>query len=213
MAPKLHLDTFKVPLSCLVPFFLSLLNSPFSAPFSLFIPSVNIEWEPADLFKQAAKIQCPKYYSPLHGSLPWFSEVACITQWRYESCYAGPHYFANKGPYIQSCGFSSGHIWMWELDCEESWVLKNWCFWTVVLEKTLESPLDSKEIQPVHPKGNQSWVFIGRTDVEAEAPIPWPPDVKSLESLVCCNPWGCRVRHEVVTEQQQSVWYENYKTT
>ena len=68
---------------------------------------------------------------------------------------------------------------MWELDCEESWVLKNWCFWTVVLEKTLESPLDSKEIQPVHPKGNQSWVFIGRTDVEAEIPILWPPDVKN----------------------------------
>ena len=68
---------------------------------------------------------------------------------------------------------------MWELDCEESWGLKNWCFWTVVLEKTLESPLDCKEIQPVHPKGDQSWVFIGRTDAEAETPIPWPPDVKS----------------------------------
>ena len=68
---------------------------------------------------------------------------------------------------------------MWELDCEESWALKNWCFWTVVLEKTLESPLDCKEIQPVHPKGDQSWVFTGRTDVEAEAPIPWPPDAKS----------------------------------
>ena len=68
---------------------------------------------------------------------------------------------------------------MWELDCEESWVLKNWCFWTVVLEKTLEGPLDSKEIQPVHPKGDQSWVFIGRTDAEAESPVLWPPDVKS----------------------------------
>ena len=75
--------------------------------------------------------------------------------------------------------FSSSHIWMWELDYKESWVLKNWCFWTVVLEKTLESPLDSKEIQPVHPKGNQSWVFIGRTDAEAETPILWPPDVKN----------------------------------
>ena len=89
------------------------------------------------------------------------------------------HYFANKGPSSQSYGFSSGHVWMWELDCEESWVLKNWCFWAVVLEKTLESPLDSKEIQPVHPKGNQSWIFIGRTDVEAEAPILWPPDAKN----------------------------------
>ena len=68
---------------------------------------------------------------------------------------------------------------MWELDCEESWALENWCFWTVVLEKTLQSPLDCKEIQPVHPKGDQSWVFIGRTDVEAETPIFWPPHVKS----------------------------------
>ena len=89
------------------------------------------------------------------------------------------HYFANKGPFGQSCGFSSSHVWMWELDYKESWVLKNWCFWTVVLEKTLESPLDCKEIQPVHPKGDQSWVFIGRTDVEAETPILWPPDVKN----------------------------------
>ena len=73
----------------------------------------------------------------------------------------------------------AGHVWMWEMDCEESWVLKNWCFWTVVLEKTLESPLDCKEIQPVHPRGNQSWVFIGRTDAEAETPILWLPHVKS----------------------------------
>ena len=77
-------------------------------------------------------------------------------------------YFANKAPSSQGCVFSSGHVWMWQLDCEESWAPKNWCFWTVVLEKTLESPLDCKEIQPIHPKGDQSWVFIGRTDVEAE---------------------------------------------
>ena len=89
------------------------------------------------------------------------------------------HYFANKGLSSQSCGFSSSHVQMWELDCEESWALKNWCFWTVVLDKTLESPLDCKEIQPVHPKGHQSWVFIGRTDVEAETPIFWPPDAKN----------------------------------
>ena len=81
------------------------------------------------------------------------------------------HYFTNKGPSSQGYGFSSVHLWMWELDCEESWVPKNWCFWTVVLEKTLESPLDFKEIQPVHPKGNQSWIFIGRTDAEAETPV------------------------------------------
>ena len=87
------------------------------------------------------------------------------------------HYFANKGPSSQSYGFSSSHVWMWELDHKGSWVPKNRCFWTVVLEKALESPLHSKEIQPVHPKGNQSWIFIGRTDVEA--PIPWPPDEKN----------------------------------
>ena len=79
----------------------------------------------------------------------------------------------------QSYGFSSSHVWMWELDCEERWGLKNGCFWIVALEKTPEGPLDCKEIQPVHPKGNQSWVFIGRTDVEAETPILWPPDAKS----------------------------------
>ena len=89
------------------------------------------------------------------------------------------HYFADKGPFGQSYGFSISHIWMWELDHKESWALKNWCFWTVVLEETLESPLDCKEIQPVHPKGDQSWVFIGRTDPEAETPILWPPHAKS----------------------------------
>ena len=88
-------------------------------------------------------------------------------------------HFADKSLYSQSYGFSSSHVWMWELDHKESWALKNWCFWTVVLEKTLESPLDCKEIQPVHPKGDQSLVFIGRTDVEAETPILWPPDAKS----------------------------------
>ena len=89
------------------------------------------------------------------------------------------HYFANKGPSSQSYGFSSSHVWMWELDYKESWVPKNWCFWTVVLEKTLESPLDCKEIHPVHPKRDQSWMFIGRADVEAETPILWPPHTKS----------------------------------
>ena len=89
------------------------------------------------------------------------------------------HYFANKGPSSQGYNFSSGPVWICELDYKESWVLKNWCFWTVVLEKTLENPLDCKEIQPVHPKGDQSWVFIGRTDVEAETLILWLPDTKS----------------------------------
>ena len=88
------------------------------------------------------------------------------------------HYFVNKGPSSQGYVFSSSHVWMWELDYKESLVPKNWCFWTVVLEKIL-SPLDSMDIQPVHPRGNQSWIFIGRTDVEAETPILWPPNVKS----------------------------------
>ena len=87
--------------------------------------------------------------------------------------------FAHKALSSQSHGFSSSHVWMWELNNKESWTLKNWCFWTVVLEKTLESSLDCKEIQPVHPKGNQTWIFIGRTHIEVKTPILWPPDVKS----------------------------------
>ena len=89
------------------------------------------------------------------------------------------HYFAYKSLSSQNYGFSSIHVWTWELGHKETWVLKNWCFWSVVLEKTLESPLDCKEIQPVHPKGNQSWIFTGRTDVEAETPKLWLPDTKN----------------------------------
>ena len=89
------------------------------------------------------------------------------------------HYFADKGPSSQSYGFSSGHVWMWGLDYKESWAPTNWCFWTVVLEKALGSPLNCKEIKPVHPKGNQSWIVIGKTDAEAEALIPWLPDAKN----------------------------------
>ena len=89
------------------------------------------------------------------------------------------HYFVNKSLSSQGYGFSSGHVWKWELDYKESWVQKNGCFWSVVSEKTLGNPLDCKEIQPVHPKGNQSWIFTGRTDTEAESPILWPPKVKS----------------------------------
>ena len=88
--------------------------------------------------------------------------------------------FVNKVLPSQSYGFSSSHVWMWELIYKKSWVLKNWSIWAAMLEKTLESPLDSKEILPVHPKGNQSWIFIGRTDGEVETPILWPPDVKKL---------------------------------
>ena len=89
------------------------------------------------------------------------------------------HYFSNKGMPSQRYGCSSSHVWMWELDHKESWASKNWCFWTVALEKTLESPLDFREIQPVHFKGNKSWIFIGRTDAEAETPILWLPDTKN----------------------------------
>ena len=89
------------------------------------------------------------------------------------------HYFANKGPSSQSYGFSSSHVWMWKLYHKEGWEPKNWCFWIVVLEKTLESPLDCKEIKAVNPKRNQPWIFIGRTDTKAETLILWPPDAKN----------------------------------
>ena len=98
------------------------------------------------------------------------------------------HCFANKGPSSQSYGFSSSHVWMWELDYKESWAPKNWCFWTVVLEKTLESPLDWKEIQQLNPKGNQSWISLGRTDPKAETSILWPPAVKNR--LIGCIPFS-----------------------
>ena len=107
------------------------------------------------------------------------------------------HYFVNKGPSSQCYGISSSHMWLWELDCEEGWAPKNWCFWTVVSEKTLESPLDCKEIQPVHSEGNQPWDFFGRTDAKAEAPVLWPPHAKSW--LIGKDPdagrdWGRRRR-------------------
>ena len=118
------------------------------------------------------------------------------------------HYSAAIGLSCQGYGFSSSHEWMWELDYKESWMLKNWCFWSVVLEKTLESPLDCKEIQPVNPKGNQSLMFIGRTDAEAEAPILWPPDVKNW--LICKGPdagkdW--RREEKGVTEDEKVGWH------
>ena len=116
------------------------------------------------------------------------------------------HYFANKCPSSQSYGFSSGRVWMWELDYKESWAPKNWCFWTMVLEKTLESPLDSKEIQLVHPKGDQSWIFVGRID--AETPILWPPDAKNW--LIGKDPdagkdW--RQEEKRTTEDKMVAWH------
>ena len=109
---------------------------------------------------------------------------------------------------VKAMVFFSGHIWMWELDCEESWAPKNWCFWTVVLEKTLESPLDCKEIQQVQPKGDQSWVFIGRTDAEAETPILWSPHAKRW--LIGKDPdagrdWG--KEEKGMTEDEMAGWH------
>ena len=125
-----------------------------------------------------------------------------------DSILKSSHYFANKGLPGQSYGFSSSHVWMWELDWEESWALKNWCFWTVVLEKTLESPLDWEEIQPVIPKGNQSGIIIGRTDAEVVAPILWPSDVKNR--LIWKDPdagkdW--RQEEKRATEHKMVGWY------
>ena len=118
------------------------------------------------------------------------------------------HYFANKSLSSQGYGFSSGHVWVWELDCKESWAQKNWCFWTMVLEKTLESPSDCKEIQPVHLKRDPFWVFIARTDVEAEASIHWPCDVKSF--LIWKDPdtgkdWG--QEEKGTTEDEMVGWH------
>ena len=118
------------------------------------------------------------------------------------------HYLANKGPSNQGYGFSSGHVWMWELDYKESWARKNWCFWTVVLEKTLESPLDCKEIKPVHPKGNQSWVFIGRTDAKVETPVLWPPYAKSWligKDSNAGTDWG--QEEKGTTEDEMAGWH------
>ena len=118
------------------------------------------------------------------------------------------HYFANKSASSQGYVFSSGHVWMWELDCEESWPLKNLCFWTVVLEKTLESPLDFKEIQSVHPKGDQSWVFTGRTDAAVETPILWPPHLKSWltgKDSDAWRDWGQEKKR--TTEDEMAGWH------
>ena len=119
------------------------------------------------------------------------------------------HYFVNKGLSSQGYGFSSSHVWMWELDCKESWAPKNRCFWSVVLEKTLESPLDIKEIQSVHPKGNQSWIFIGRT--KAEAPILWLPDVTNWliwKDSDAGKDW--RWEEKGTTEDELVGWHHQY---
>ena len=141
-------------------------------------------------------IQIMEYYSVLRGNelLSHEKKSRDIT-------------LSTKVCLVKSYAFSSSHIWMWELDHKESWVPKNWCFWTVVLEKTLESPLDCKEIQPVHPKGDQSWVFIGRTDAKAETPMLWPPHAKNW--LIWKNPdAGKDWRQEKGTIEEEMVgWH------
>ena len=116
--------------------------------------------------------------------------------------------FANKGSSSQGYGFSCGHVWMWELNCEEGWAPKNWCFWTVVLEKTLESPLDCKEIQPVHSEGDQPWDFFGRNDAEAETPVLWPPHGKSWligKDSDAGRDWG--QEEKGTTEDETAGWH------
>ena len=119
------------------------------------------------------------------------------------------HYFANKGPSSQGYGFSSGHVWMWELDCEESWAPKSWCFWTVMLEKTLVSPMDCKEIQPVHSIGDQSWDFFGRNDAEVETPVLWPPHAKRWligKHSDAGRVWG--QEEKGTTEDEMAWWHQ-----
>ena len=121
------------------------------------------------------------------------------------------HYFANESLSSEGYGFSSGHVWIWELDCEESWLRKNWCFWTVVLEKTLESPLDCKEIQPVHSEGDQPWLFTGRTDAKAETPVLWPRDVKSWligKDSDAGRDWG--QEEKGTTEDEMAGWHHRF---
>ena len=117
------------------------------------------------------------------------------------------HYFAAQVPSSQSYDFSSSHVWMWELDYKESWVLKNWCLWTVMLEKTLECPLDCKEIKPVNPKGHQSWIFIGRIDTEAETLILWLHDAKNWLTGKDHDAWKDWMQEEEMTEDEMAGWH------
>ena len=165
----------------------------------------NTYWDPCYSWPRSSKNKATKVYTDVQKPFPMSHRGIWTTPLHIKK---QRHYFANKGPSSQGYSFSSSHVWMWELDYTESWVPKNRCFWTVVLEKTLESPLDCKEIQPVHPKGDQSWVFIGRTDAEAEMPILWPPDAKSW--LVGKDPdagkdWG--QEEKGMTEDEMVGWH------
>ena len=164
------------------------------------VPSLGQEDPPGEGNGNLLQYSCLE--NPMHGGA-WWATVHGVTKSRTRLSD-----FTNTTTTSQGYGFSSGHVWMWELDREESWVPKNWCFWTVVLKKTPESPLDCKEIQPVHPKGDQSWVFIGRTDVEAEPPILWPPHEKSW--LIGKDPdagkdWGQEEKGP--TEDEMAGWH------
>ena len=141
-------------------------------------------------------------------------EIKTLTPWKKSNDHPRQnikkqrHYFANKGPSSQGYGFSSSHVWMWELNYRENWAPKDWFFWTVVLEKTLESPLDCKEIQSVYPTGNQSWMFTERTDVEAESLILWPPDAKNWfiwKDLDAGKDWG--QEQKGTTEDETVGWH------
>ena len=132
----------------------------------------------------------------------------CIFTTNLDSIFKGRDYFANKGSSSQGYGFSCGHVWMWELDCEEGWAPKNWCFWTVVLEKTLESPLDCKEIQPVHSEGDQPWDFFGWNDAKAETPVLWPLHAKSWligKDSDAGRDWG--QEEKGMTEDETAGWH------
>ena len=157
-----------------------------------------------------------KQWQTLYFGAPKSLQMVTAAMKLEDACYDQPRwhikkqrrYFTNKDLSSQTYGFSSSHLWMWELDYKESWAPKNWCIWTVVLEKTLESPFDSKEIKPVNPKGNQSWLFIGRIDAEAEAPVLWPPDAKN--QLIGKDPdagkdW--RQEEKGMTEDEMLGWY------
>ena len=159
-------------------------------------------WAPKSLQTVIAAMKLKDAYS-LEGKL-WPPPRQHIKKQR--------HYFVTKGLSCQSCGFSSGHVWMWKLDHTEGWAPKNWCFWTVVLENILECPLDCKEIQPIHPTVDQSWVFIGRTNVEAETPILWPPVAKRW--LIWKDPdagkdWGQEKKGMASPSQWTWVWVDS----
>ena len=165
------------------------------------------------------QLQCPCLENPRVGGA-WWSAVSRVTQsqtWLKRLSSSRQHIkkqrhnFANKGLDSQSCGFPSNHVWMWESDYKESWALKNWCFWTIILEKTLKSPLDCKEIQPVHPKGNQSWIFFGKTDGEAETLILWPPNAKNWligKDLDAGKDW--RREEKGTTEDEMAGWHHQF---